>query len=114
MLGRPVLLFLQIVAGWFGGPIVRSYIPVSGVFDLFVYAAIFAIIIYVVGILASLIVKDVGTPSPAALSTALIAGLIAAAFATWGMDLIPQIPGSTISKRGIVLAGAILGYFIRR
>lgn len=114
MLGRLVLLFLQIVAGWFGAPILRSYIPVSGVFDLFIYAAIFAIIVYVVGILAALVVKDVGSPSPATLTTALVVALIAAAFATWGMDLIPQIPGSTISKRGIVLAGAILGYFIRR
>jgi hypothetical protein len=114
MLGRLILLFLLIVAGWFGGPIVRSYIPVSGVFDLFIYAAIFAIIVYVTGILASLIVKDVAAPSPATLSRALVGSLIAAAFATWGMDLIPQIPGSTISKRGIVLAGAILGYFIRR
>ena len=114
MLGRLVLICLQIVAAWAFGPFVRQYIPVSGTYDLFVYAGVFAVIVYVTGILAALIVKDVGSPSPAALTTALIVALIAAAVATYGMYLIPQIPGRTISKCGIVLAGAILGYLIRR
>ena len=83
-------------------------------FDLFVYAALFAVIAYVIGILAALIIKDVGSPSPAALTTSLVVALIAAAFATYGMDLVPQIPGGTISKRGLVLAGAVLGYMFRR
>ena len=114
MLGRLVLVCLQIAAAWAVGPIIRQYIPVSGAFDLFVYAGVFAVVVYVTGILAALIIKDVGSPSPAALTTALIVALIAAAFATYGMDLIPQIPGGTISKRGLVLAGAILGYLVRR
>jgi hypothetical protein len=114
MLGRLVLIFLQVAAGWALAPFLRQYVPVSGAFDLFVYAALFALIVYVTGILAALIVKDVGSPSPAALTTSLVVALIAAAIATYGMDLIPQIPGSTISKRGLVLAGAVLGYMFRR
>ncbi|MEQ1669735.1 MAG: hypothetical protein ABL893_02645 [Hyphomicrobium sp.] len=114
MLGRLVLIFLQVAAGWAGAPFLRQYIPVSGAFDLFVYAAVFALIVYVVGILAALVIKDVATPSPAALTASVVVALLAAAFATYGMDLVPQIPGGTISKRGLVLAGAVLGYMFRR
>ena len=118
MLGRLILILLQVAAAWGAGPFIfnfiREFIPVSGKFDLFIYAAAFALIAYVIGILAALVIKDVGSPSPAALTTSLVLALLAAAIATYGMDLIPQIPGGTISKRGIVLAGAILGYMIRR
>jgi hypothetical protein len=114
MLGRLVLLLLQVIVAWGAGPIIRGYVPVGGMFDLFVYAAIFAVLVYLTGILVSLIVKGVGTPSPATLTAALVVALIVAAFATWGMDLVPQIPSSTISKRGLVLLGALLGYFVKR
>ncbi len=114
MLGRLILIMLQVVAAWAGAPFLRQYIPASGALDLFIYAALFAVIVYVVGILASLIIKDVASPSPATLTTSLIVALVAAAFATYGIDLIPQIPGDTISKRALVLAGALLGYLVRR
>ena len=114
MLGKLVLVALQIVVGWGAGSIVRQYVPVSGAFDLFVYAGVFAVLAYATGILASLIIKDVGSPSPAALTSSLVLALIAAAVATYGMDLIPQLPGGTISKRGLVLAGAIVGYMLRK
>jgi hypothetical protein len=114
MLGRLILIVLQAIAAWGAGPIVRQYIPVSGALDLFVWAGVFAIIAYIVGILAALIIKDVGSPSPAALTASFIVALIAAAIATYGMDLIPQLPGGTISKRGLVLGGAILGYLLRK
>ncbi len=114
MLGRLLLILLQVVAAWGIGPFVRQYVPVEGALDLFVWALIFAVIVYVVGVIASLFVKGVATPSPAALTASVTVALIAAAFAIYGMDLVPQIPGGTISKRGVVLAGAILGYMIRR
>jgi hypothetical protein len=37
MLGRLVLIFLQVAIGWAGAPFVRQHIPVSGTFDLFIY-----------------------------------------------------------------------------
>lgn len=114
MLGRLVLLLLQIAVAWGAGPILRSYVPVSGELDLFVYALIFAVIVYLVGIIASLIIKGVGMPSPATLTSAVILALISAAFVTWGLHLVPQLPSTTISNRGLVLAAALLGYFIKR
>jgi hypothetical protein len=114
MLGRLILIVLQVATAWAAAPFAYNMISVPGQFGLFVYAVIFAVIAYIVGVLASLIIKDVGSPSPASLTTSIIVALLAAGLATYGMDLIPQIPGGTISKRGLVLAGAILGYMMRR
>jgi hypothetical protein len=114
MLGKLILIVLQVIVAWGLGPILRGYIPVAGDFDLFVYAGIFAVLAYITGILASLVIKDVGTPSPAALTTSLVLALIFAAIATFAWQYIPNIPDTTISKRGFVLAGAILGYLMRR
>lgn len=112
MLGRLLLIFVQVVVAWGAGPFVRQYIPVSGALDLFVYAGIFAAIAYVIGSLAALLIKGIG--SPATLTASFIVALIVAAFATYGMDLVPQLPSGTIYKRGLVLAGAVLGYLLRR
>ena len=114
MLGRLILILLQVIVAWFAGPIIYSYVPSPGVFGLFVYAAIFAVLVYLTGILAAQVLQDVGTPSPAALTTSLVVALLAAAFVVFALPYIPQFPGNTLSHRGIVLAGAILGYLMRR
>lgn len=114
MLGKLILIVLQIVVAWGAGPFLRGYIPSPGNFDLFVYAGIFAVLAYITGILASLVIKDVGMPSPAALTASLVLALITAAVATFAWNYIPNIPDTAISKRGFVLAGAILGYLMRR
>jgi uncharacterized membrane protein YoaK (UPF0700 family) len=114
MLGKLILIVLQVIVAWGAGTVVRGYIPAPGDFDLFVYAAIFAVLAYITGILAAVVIKDVGTPSPAALTSSLVIALIAAAIATFAWHFIPNIPDTTITKRGFVLAGAILGYLMRR
>lgn len=114
MLGKLILILLQVVVAWAVAPVIRKYIPVSGQLEWFILAAIYAVIVYVVGILAALVIKDVGTPSPAALTASLVLALVFAAIATFAWQYIPNIPNSSISKQGFILAGAILGYFIRR
>lgn len=114
MLGKLILIVLQIAVAWGAGPFVRQYIPVSGDLDLFIWAGIFALLVYVTGILAALIIKDVGSPSPARLTASLILALIAAAIASFGMQFLPAEVAGTIGKRGLVLAGAIIGYMLRR
>lgn len=114
MLGKLILVVLQVVVAWGAGPIVRSYIASPGDFDLFIYAAIFAILAYITGILVSRVIKDVGMPSPAALTASLVVALIFAAIAVFAWQYIPNIPNATMSQRGFVLAGAILGYLMRR
>ena len=114
MLGKLILILLQIVAAWFAAPVIRSYIPTGGAYDLLLYAVIFAIVVYLTGVLAALVIKDVGTPSGATLTAAVVLALIAAAVLTFVPEIVPNIPGGTITNRGIVLAFAILGYLIKR
>lgn len=114
MLGKIILLFLQIAAAWFFAPIIRGQIPVGGAYDLFLYALLFAVVVYLTGILAAQVLKDVAVPSTATLTSALVVALIAAALVTFVPGIAAAIPGGTISNRGLVLAGAILGYFLRK
>jgi uncharacterized membrane protein YoaK (UPF0700 family) len=113
MLSRLILILLQIVVAWVGAPLIYKYIPSVG-FGLFIYAVLFAILVYLTGVLAAQVLKDVGTRSSAALTASLIVALLAAAFVTFGPEFIPQIPKDLTSQRAIVLAGAILGYLARR
>jgi len=114
MLGRLILLLLQIVVAWYLAPVIVKYVPVTGVFSLFVFAIICAIIVFLVGVLAAQVLRDVGQPGSATLTWCLILALVAAAIATWGPDLVPQIPWGRVPKEALVLAGAILGYLVKR
>ena len=52
MLGRLVLLLLQIVIGWFGSQAIMKYIQMGGIFRLFIFAIVAAIVVFLVGIIA--------------------------------------------------------------
>jgi hypothetical protein len=112
MLGRLILILLQAIIAWFAAPIIAGYVPVPGAFSLFLFAIICAIIVFLVGILAAQVLRDVGQPGSVTLTSALIFALIAAAVATWGPQFLPQI--HRVSPRALVLAGAIIGYLIKR
>jgi drug/metabolite transporter (DMT)-like permease len=114
MLGRLVLLLLQIAGGYFLGKIAMRYIPVSGDLALFVYAVVVSVIIYLIGILAAQVLKDVSTPSTHALSTSLVLALIFAAIWVFVPALVPGIPWDRVPSHWAVLIGAVLGYFAKR
>jgi len=100
------------VVAWFLAPIIAKYVPVAGVFGLFVFAIICAIIVFLVGVLAAQVLRDVGQPGSATLTWCLILALVAAAIATWGPSLVPQI--GRVPDRALVLAGAVLGYLVKK
>lgn len=112
MLGRLILVLLQAIIGWFAAPKIAAYIHLGHPFDPFIFAIICAIIVFLVGVIAAQVLRDVGQPGSATLSWALICALIAAAIALWGPMLVPQI--SRIPDHGLILAGAIIGYLIKR
>ena len=115
MLGRLILLLLQIVIGWLGSQAVMGYIKIGAPFHLFIFAIVAAIIVFLVGIIAAQVLREVGSPSTHTLSWAVALALIAAALWTWGPTYIPQIPwGKVRPNEYAVLAGAILGYLIKR
>lgn len=115
MLGRLVLLLLQIVLGWFGSQAIMDFIKI-GDFRLFIFAVAAAIVIFLIGVIAAQVVKDVGAPSSHTLSWALGLALIAAVLWTWGpqLPLLSEIPWGRVRAEYAVLAGAILGYHLKR
>src|SRR6476620_3441851 len=89
MLSRLILLVLQLIVAWFAAPVIVRYIPGMGRLELFVYAAVFAVLVWLVGVVGAQILKDTGTPSSAALASALVVALIAAAIYTWLPAFVP-------------------------
>ena len=115
MLGRLILLLLQIVIAWLLAPIITDLINVNtGFFELFILAVIFAIIVFLVGVLGAQVLRDIGQPGSATLSFSLILALIFAAIATWGPQLLPSALWTRVPEDVLVLAGAIIGYWAKR
>jgi hypothetical protein len=114
MLGRLVLLLLQIGIGWFGSQAIMKYIQMGGIFRLFIFAVVAAIVVFLVGIIAAQVLREVGAPSSHTLSWAVGLALIAAALWTFGPQYLPQVPWRQVQPEYAVLAGAILGYMIKR
>lgn len=78
----------------------------------FIHAAVFAVIVWLVGVVGSLVLKDVRMPSTATLATALVFALIFA-----GLLFIPQVMSAIpfkFDRMFLPLLGAILGYMFRR
>ncbi|MFA9472975.1 MAG: hypothetical protein ACERJ2_00220 [Filomicrobium sp.] len=114
MLGYLVLIALQIIAAWFGKGHVTGYIPNQGaIIDAAVEAAVIAVIVWVVGLVGSFVLKDVRTPGSSTLVTALIGALIGAAIVFSLPQLGYSLPNG-IKAAFIPVAGAILGYLLRR
>ena len=112
MLSALILVALQFAAAFLGAPVVMRMLPVSGDLKIFVQAAVYAVIVWIVGLVGSFALKDVNLPSTRTLTMALIGAMIGAA-----MTLIPQVMALIPLKVQPVylpLVGAIGGYFLRR
>lgn len=117
MLGRLVLCLIQLGVGWFAAPklIALVNLPKLGSLTIFVYAVVFAVLVWLLGVVGALVLKDVAKPSPSTLAVALLGAVILA-----GMTLFPDImraingvvPG--VPERAFPLIGAVLGYAIKR
>jgi hypothetical protein len=117
MLPRIVLTLLQLAIGWNYAPQVRGIVPVNiGALDIFLTAVIVAILVWLVGHIGGLVLKDTPPPSTATLSACLVLALAGAA-----LTLIPQIPQTVnallkggVPLRAYPLIGAVIGYLVRR
>jgi len=116
MLSRLILLAIQLIVAWFGAPYVMRYIPGLGGLQLFVYAIVFAVMVWIVGLVLSQVLRGTGMPSSATLVTCMIVALTGAALITWLPVLVPDL-GRTmrqIPTLAYPLIGAVLGYHIKR
>ena len=116
MLSRLILLALQLVVAWFAAPIIVRYIPGLGGLQLFVYALIFAVLVWVVGLVLSQVLRETGMPSSSTLAASIVVALIGAALITWLPGLVPDLGRSMrqIPTLAYPLIGAAIGYHIKR
>jgi hypothetical protein len=116
MLSRLILLAVQLVVAWFGAPYIMRYIPGLGGLQLFVYALVFAVIVWIVGLVLSQVLRGMGLPSSATLVASLVVALIAAALITWVPALVPDVGGTLRQVPTLIypLIGAVIGYHIKR
>jgi hypothetical protein len=116
MLARLVLLGAQLAVAWFVAPEIVRSIPRLGDFRIFVYAAVFAVLVWVVGLVLSQVLRETGMPSNSTLVTSLVVGLIFAAMILWVPQLFPDLGRllPRIDSRIYPLIGAVLGYHLRR
>lgn len=113
MLARLLLIIVQVAVGWFGSTAVMPFVQI-GEFQLFVFGLIAAILVWLVGFLASLVLRGIGRPGGGTMATTVVFALLAAALATWGPGLLPTLPWSKVDPYYLTLAGAILGYIIKK
>ena len=117
MLPRIVLTLMQLGVGWSLGAQTRALVPLKlGTLDIFILAAIMAILVWLTGHIGALVLKDTPAPSSATLSTVLIGAMALA-----GLTLIPPVTnalsvlaGSRIPTQAYPLLGAVIGYFVKR
>jgi hypothetical protein len=116
MLARLVLLALQLAIAWFAGPEIVRYIPRFGGLQLFVYALVFAVLVWLVGLVMSQVLRETSMPSSTTLVTSVVVALIGAALIVWLPGFFPDLgrPMRQIPVLAYPLIGAVLGYHIRR
>ncbi|MEM6498803.1 MAG: hypothetical protein AAF709_19050 [Pseudomonadota bacterium] len=114
MLGRLVLIIIQFALAWRLAPDIQRFLPPLGDLQIFALAAIFALLVYLVGVLGHFVLKDVAQPTPSTLVVALVCALACAA-----LTLIPDVTQAinriiTIPTLLYPLVGAVIGYAIKR
>lgn len=114
MLGRIVLIIIQFAVAWRLAPEIERFLPPLGQLEIFAYALIFALIVFVLGVIGHLVLKDVAQPTPSTLAASVILALICAA-----LTLFPDITRAINSVINVPillypLVGAVIGYAIKK
>lgn len=113
MLGRLVLIALQLGNGWFGAPYLLRYLPTSIGSDVvtLIHGALFGVIAWITGLVGAHALKDVATPSSQTLLWALGGGLIGALLVVFK---VPAMIPVKVVPMFFPLALAVLGYALKR
>lgn len=115
MLPKLILIALQLVIGYVAAKYVVPHIPIKGQAEIFVLAVVYAVIVWLVGMVGAIVLKDVVTPSSATLTAAVVGALVFAA-----ITLVPAVTQAVASvvkgldKNIYPLIGAVLGYAIKK
>ena len=112
---RLVLLLVQLVGAFTAAPYITRLLPKFGQLDIFVYAIVVSIIVWLIGLVASMLLKDIAAPSSSTLTFVVILACVGAA-----LTFVPAVKTAVGSvARGLQpqaypLIGAVLGYILRR
>jgi hypothetical protein len=119
MLPRIVLLLIQIAAAWFLADPIKAALPslIARPYDIFVYAILYAVIIFLIGFSGSLVLKNVRVPSTGTFVACLVLAFVGA-----GITLIDAVrttidsalPLLRSNQKVYALVGALVGYVLKR
>lgn len=114
MLGRLMLILVQLVVGWYAALEIVKALPTFGSFGIFALAAIFALLVWAIGLLAAAVMKDVSRPGPPALMFAFAAAVIFSAVPIFpdAQQAVTSVVGD-LDARVYPLVGAVIGYAVQ-
>jgi hypothetical protein len=114
MLGRLLLIAVQLVVGWYASVELMKLVPSFDHFDIFVMAAAASVLIWLVGVIAGAAIKDLAEPGPPTLMFAFAVSVMFAAIA-----MLPDVHHAVASVLGPIdlrlypVVGAVIGYAIQ-
>ena len=119
MLPRLLLLVLQVAIAIVAAPWLASRLPVilAQPYGVLVLAIIDALVVFVVGYIGALVLRRVRAPSRATLTVSVLLALAGAALTLVGPAMQPiaaALPPLGAHPEWLALAGAILGYLLKR
>jgi hypothetical protein len=116
MLARLVLLAAQLIVGWFATKPILDALPPFGDLEIFAYAVVVGVIVWIVGLVLAQILREVGTPSSATLLACVVVALVGAAIVHFHDSLPAAFRNATRALHDEIypLIGAALAYAIKR
>jgi hypothetical protein len=118
MLPRLVLLLAQFWIGWDLASYIVRWLPTTQPnIRIFIFALVAAIVVWLIGHVGALVLKDTAAPSPATLTFVLLFALIGALVAQF--EVVTRTINGILRLRAIStewypMVGAVLGYLIKR
>ncbi len=116
MLSRLIVILIQLAVGWYAGRELLPYLPDVQKLNIFLAALVFAVIVWLVGLIAGAVLKDVARPSPQTLIFSMAVAVI--------FSVITLLPDAERAIKSVVqgevpiliypLVGAVVGYAIQR
>ncbi len=116
MAARILLIVIQLLVAWFAAPQIMKFVPHLGVLNTFILAFVFAILVWVIGVVFGTFLKDVGQPSPSALVVSFGLAVVMAALVLMPAfeNVILNTPAKDLPRDAFLLIGAVLGCTIKR
>ena len=114
MLGRIILVLIQLVVGWFAGNAILKWLALSGLLELAALVAILGLLMWICGLVGAEVLQGVARPSHRALVWSLVGAAIGVALWKYG-GRIPVLKDviKGLDLKYLPVAFAVIGYQLR-